>query len=404
MLPRLFLPGVLIGSLILAGCAATQPAGIEPGADRVSPVRHTVRVDSAGPWAIHVLTVDLRDSDVVISSARPAAGIPGRETTSSMTRKERAQGMEPAGAVNADFYSGPGYTISPQVIAGEVVQTEPGKPSDSWSFRFKEQFGVTRGRRILMERMTFTGYAIFENGGKYLVAGINAAPGSSRGITLLTRYAAADTGAVDSSARSLRRSIVAARIGMRGDTTLAVVGAARWNRAAPPGRESLIIRWNPDSVSIPARHIEQGDTIRLVSGFPGHADPPEVLIGGLPRLVIDGRLNPALSMDLGGPPADFARKRHPRTGVGVTRDSTTLVLVTVDGRQASSAGMTLEEFGNLMLSLGIYQGLNLDGGGSTTMVVDGAVVNSPSDLTGERPVANCLVVLRKNMSKSSRVE
>jgi exopolysaccharide biosynthesis protein len=53
------------------------------------------------------------------------------------------------------------------------------------------------------------------------------------------------------------------------------------------------------------------------------------------------------------------------------------------------------EFGNLMLSLGIYQGLNLDGGGSTTMVVDGVVVNSPSDLTGERPVAHCLVVLRK---------
>jgi exopolysaccharide biosynthesis protein len=66
--------------------------------------------------------------------------------------------------------------------------------------------------------------------------------------------------------------------------------------------------------------------------------------------------------------------------------------------------MTLEEFGTLMLSLGIYQGLNLDGGGSTTMVVDGAVVNSPSDPTGERAVANCLVVLRKSMSKSSRAE
>jgi len=54
-----------------------------------------------------------------------------------------------------------------------------------------------------------------------------------------------------------------------------------------------------------------------------------------------------------------------------------------------------------MLSLGIHQGLNLDGGGSTTMVFNGAVVNSPSDPTGERAVANCLVVLRKAPSGPS---
>jgi exopolysaccharide biosynthesis protein len=57
--------------------------------------------------------------------------------------------------------------------------------------------------------------------------------------------------------------------------------------------------------------------------------------------------------------------------------------------------MTLAEFADLMISLGVYQGLNLDGGGSTTMVVEGKIVNSPSDATGERPVANCLLVVVK---------
>jgi exopolysaccharide biosynthesis protein len=55
--------------------------------------------------------------------------------------------------------------------------------------------------------------------------------------------------------------------------------------------------------------------------------------------------------------------------------------------------MSLQEFAELMVSFGIAQGMNLDGGGSTTMVVEGNVVNSPSDAAGERPVANCLILL-----------
>lgn len=391
MLLQRFLAGTLIGLLILAGCAGTQPPDTQPGASRDSTIRHAAYVDSAGPWAIHVLRVDLTDPGTVVSSARPVQGVPGRETTSGMAARQKSPEALPAAAVNADFFTGQGYTISPQVIAGEIVQTEPGKQSDSWSARFREQFGVTRGGRILMERMKFTGTAVFESGGKYRIGGINTASAGARGVLILTGYTAADTVSRETSARS----ISAVRVGSRGDTTLAVVSGTRQDRTARPGRDALIIRWNPDSVSIPSRDCEAGDTLRLVTGFAGHDDPPEVLIGGLPRVVIDGRLNPALSMEVGGPPADFARKRHPRTGIGVTRDSTTLILVTVDGRQAGSVGMTLAEFGNLMLSLGIHQGLNLDGGGSTTMVVDGAVVNTPSDLTGERPVANCLVVLRK---------
>ncbi|MGB1892389.1 MAG: phosphodiester glycosidase family protein [Candidatus Latescibacterota bacterium] len=98
----------------------------------------------------------------------------------------------------------------------------------------------------------------------------------------------------------------------------------------------------------------------------------------------------------------FAEDRHPRTAVGYTQDQSVLFLVVVDGRQPGySMGMTLEELAHFMrMRLGnfslskenAYQGLNLDGGGSTTMVVKGEVVNSPSDQTGERPVANALII------------
>ena len=89
----------------------------------------------------------------------------------------------------------------------------------------------------------------------------------------------------------------------------------------------------------------------------------------------------------------FSSTRHPRTAVGFSADSSKLFLLTVDGRRESDSGMTLVELAQLMLDLGVYEGMNFDGGGSTTMVVNGQVVNSPSDKTGERAVGSALLVL-----------
>src|SRR6185503_5497574 len=84
----------------------------------------------------------------------------------------------------------------------------------------------------------------------------------------------------------------------------------------------------------------------------------------------------------------FVAGRQPRTLAGVRADGT-LLLVTVDGRLPGwSVGMTLPEAARLMRSLGAREAMNLDGGGSSTMVVRGEVVNRPSDRTGERPVSD----------------
>ena len=65
----------------------------------------------------------------------------------------------------------------------------------------------------------------------------------------------------------------------------------------------------------------------------------------------------------------------------------------MDGRQpAKSVGMTIAELAALMLEFGCVEAINLDGGGSTTMVVEGKVVNTPSDAAGERPVSDALLV------------
>jgi hypothetical protein len=93
--------------------------------------------------------------------------------------------------------------------------------------------------------------------------------------------------------------------------------------------------------------------------------------------------------------AGFDTERHPRTMIGTTRGSA-VWLVTVDGRNPSlSLGMTFAELTSLALKLNLVDALNLDGGGSTTMVAKGRIVNHPSDATGPRKVSDALIVTHR---------
>lgn len=97
-------------------------------------------------------------------------------------------------------------------------------------------------------------------------------------------------------------------------------------------------------------------------------------VGGSPILVKDGK------RWFTDPGDNFTNGRHPRTMVGWTPGGDTL-LVTVDGRQPEvSVGMTLYEAADFLMALGATEGMNLDGGGSTTFVQRGAVVNKVSDV------------------------
>lgn len=118
------------------------------------------------------------------------------------------------------------------------------------------------------------------------------------------------------------------------------------------------------------------------------------ITNGVSHLVRDGKIQ--LTWQMEGAGKSFAETRHPRTAVAKLKDGKFL-LMTVDGRQPGvSVGMSLQELAEYLFSLGAVDAMNLDGGGSTTMFLDGKVVNTPSDKEGERKIGDAIVVtLRK---------
>jgi hypothetical protein len=114
------------------------------------------------------------------------------------------------------------------------------------------------------------------------------------------------------------------------------------------------------------------------------------IVGGAGLLIRDGQNVEDWTVEAFN--KGFAEGRHPRTMIGTAQDGA-IWLVTVDGRQPQlSVGMTLLELRALAHRLGLVNALNLDGGGSTTMWVQGQVVNSPSDAIGPRKVSDALIV------------
>jgi exopolysaccharide biosynthesis protein len=112
-------------------------------------------------------------------------------------------------------------------------------------------------------------------------------------------------------------------------------------------------------------------------------------VGGAGLLLLDGRVFDHWAEERIA--QGFETTRHPRTMIG--EDGTSIWLVAVDGRQPlHSLGMSFRELQGLAARLGLRSALNLDGGGSTTMVIRGAVVNHPSDQTGPRAVSDAIVV------------
>lgn len=110
------------------------------------------------------------------------------------------------------------------------------------------------------------------------------------------------------------------------------------------------------------------------------------IISGGPYLVKNGDIY----VDMTAQKLASVGGRNPRTAVGYTKDNH-LIMLTADGREGASIGLTLMELANLMKDLGCVNAMNLDGGGSTVMYINGKVVNKPA-VQGGIPLSHTLMV------------
>lgn len=373
--------GLLLTALIGASCSSLQEATTRIPADSLTVQtvtegvihRHIVR--GSGPWNIHILSIDLSREELDVVSARAFDSLQGRETTSSIARRHSTGKKEVIAAINADFFNmKTGEGDMNQLIDGEIVKGVK-KPS-------RAQFGLDFARTPYIEHFLFAGTAVTSNKQIQLDA-VNTVFDSS--IVFLNRF-------FKSYEVVNGETVVALKLARVTAETLVTVA----DGTIHAGR---VISINDSIYLLRAAHrtdlssIGRGDTVRVSLGFIPLTEKLKTLVGGLPRLVRDGARVVEDSMP--GIGRRFTETRHPRTGVGFSKDGKILYFATVDGRQRSSAGMSLTEFAGLMIEAGCYNALNLDGGGSTTMVIRGEVRNSPSDASGERPVANVLMVVKR---------
>ncbi|EMR07943.1 Surface layer protein [Bhargavaea cecembensis DSE10] len=179
------------------------------------------------------------------------------------------------------------------------------------------------------------------------------------------------------------------RLGNTVEATVSGIYHKKKGAEIPEGGAVLSIHGHENIVDFGG--VKVGEKLALNVDLTSPWNEAEFVLASGPLLVQDGQVDIEMKST-----SDRSRTRSPRTAVATNRDGSEVFLVTVDGRGAGgSKGMTLPEFAQYLKSIGAYNALNLDGGGSTTMAVRPrgyqypTVVNRPSD-GAERAVSTIL--------------
>ncbi len=341
--------------------------GLAPG------LTHQVVRDPSAPWVAHVATVELAAAsspETVLSQDRLA----GVEPLVHMTRRTGA-----VLGINGDYFLPSGRPVHLHANDGRLVQT----PTVLGRALALDATGtrVTMGHPDVRSTVTASsGTAELTRMNSGTPVGGTLAGYTAEGWPLESP--------LDEQCYALLKPAGAPAVRPDGvvETPLRA-GTPRCGgpRPALPPSGTLVAAEpsGPGAAFVRSLTTDAAVTMTTQLGFAGAVDA----LGGNPRLVVDGAV---ADREVDGSGEFFGR--HSRTAVGATADGR-LLLVVVDGRQPGySRGMTLRELAELLQRLGAHDAINLDGGGSSEMVVNGLSASRPSD-GRSRGIANALVVL-----------
>lgn len=413
--------------LCLAGSASadTTVKRLAPG------VTLTQEIDQKTPLIINVVSVDLDAPGVRIGvgigqdKVNAPDATHGREDVTRLARRWGA-----VAAINADYFPYTGDPLGVGIRDGELF-SEPFPGIHGSGPRVT--LGVTPdGKGILFDTLGFLGDLQAADGARAFLSGIDRSTAPNEIVVYSPLYGQVTSnkiGGVEAVVTGVNLPIRANKLVTGHIARVEVVQGA--TETIPP--DGVVLSGGPGAgADFLARHLHPGDPVSFVLAVAPVGQTQSALqiaslprtehdlpsragegfsrsayvwatvpsaIGGGPRLLVDGQV--AVDWAAEGFDAGFAGSLNPRTAVGTTRDGRRLLLVTVDGRQGFSKGVSLAGMALILKRYGAWNAINLDGGGSTTMAVDGLTVSNPGGDGSERPVADMLLVYSDRADQAS---
>lgn len=374
----------------LASAAVTDEFAISKG------VTYTEMVEEGTTkQSIRVMEIDATDPYTKIK-----AGIPDPLNqllqTSKQALEASQEGHEVIGAINGSFFTRQPMPLYFVAIDNHLVNGGTIESGIDQFVNVPLAFGMNKNGKGQIDEYTTT-FTYTHSGNTSTVAGHNGqrslnttmvyTPNFSGGTTATNPYGyeVIVSGAGADPSLRFGESLTGKVVGFRpyGEISGATIPADGFVLSAH-GTETEALR-----------NMKIGDTVSVSARIDEKWKDAEFMIGSGPMLVKDGKV--ALSMD---PGSARARERAPRTAVAIDKTGDKVAFITVDGRQPGySDGMSLSEFATYIQSLGYDRALNMDGGGSTTMLARKpgdftvTIQNKPSDFGFERPVSTVLMAV-----------
>jgi exopolysaccharide biosynthesis protein len=324
---------------------------VAPGIKHIKMRKYTSR----GPLLINILEINPNiNPNIIIEPALAGGTLPNKAKVKNIAVNNSA-----VAGINASFFKpNTGVSLGTVVINSELI-TGP--------IYERVSLGI-KGKSFRMAKLSLEGKVITSSNNEIKIDNINQ-PRMLASYVLLYSY---------------RWGSIAPAVPKYG-----VQIAVNNNFITEISQKSLNIPVSGYLISGPLSklgRLKVGDELKLkFTTSPDWSDVNHAISGG-PYLIKDGKIY----VDSKEEKLSSISGRHPRTAVGFTKDNR-LIMVTVDGRQNKSIGVTFWELAEIMKNFGCWDAMNLDGGTSTQMYVSGKVVNSPL-YAGGFPVGSGILI------------
>ncbi|MBO9539140.1 phosphodiester glycosidase family protein [bacterium] len=317
----------------------------------------------AGPVSVNVVNADLKHYALRPQLARPGQGF-SVEPVSAIANRSKA-----LAAINGSFFAPKGGApIGLLMLDGQIVSS---------SYFNRSVFGVRYDGTCFINNAKLKAAIGLGDNRVFVPNGVNREATRNQLILYTSHWGNRTRTYPDPS----RREFMIAADGT-------VLAANTGNSEIPRG--GYVVSGQGTALKALVEQFRIGKRVAVYAQLSDEWQGVRSAIGGGPTLVSGGQVKVTAREERFGP--EIARGRAPRTAIAYL-GGTSIAMVTVDGRQKHSVGMTLYELARLLRELGAHDAINLDGGGSTAMVVRGKLVNHPSDGV-ERSVNNALIVTR----------